>query len=173
MLPGLLRDLVITTARLVGRSWLDANAEETASFTRLQTSSHAPPLPELDYLLGCLLRDRFSLPTSHRQLGPAFARRRSAPPAATYTGRPVHQGRSWQPAELREPSPRTDRDAGNLSAAGSVNGLGPDESRTGTAGCASDPATAATVPTWIWLVRMVNLEMQRELPSSGRRGSTN
>lgn len=41
VLPGLLRDLVIANTRLEGRNWLEVNAEETASFTRLQNSFHA------------------------------------------------------------------------------------------------------------------------------------
>lgn len=126
MLPGLLRDLVIVTTRLVGRAWLEANAEETASFTRLHASLHAPPLPELDHLLACLLSDRFGLSRPKRPPGPELTHRWSASTGADRRGRPAAQGR--------------------------------DESRT-------------AVPTWICLLRKVNLAMQSELPSSGRRRS--
>ena len=47
----LLRDLVIITARLAGRAWLDANADSTAAFTAVQAAWVLPPLPELDQVL--------------------------------------------------------------------------------------------------------------------------
>ena len=59
--PALLRDLVIITARLAGRTWLEANAEGTATFTALYATDQAPPLPELDKILARLLSDRFGL----------------------------------------------------------------------------------------------------------------
>ena len=61
--PALLRDLVIITARLAGRAWLDAHADSTAAFTALQASWQPPPLPELDQALARLLSDRFALPS--------------------------------------------------------------------------------------------------------------
>ena len=67
---ALLRDLVIITTGLVGRIWLDANADSAAAFTALQTTRQPPPLPELDQILARLLSDRF---------GPA------PPAAAAYT----------------------------------------------------------------------------------------
>jgi hypothetical protein len=72
MLPGLLRDLVIITARLAGRSWLEINADSTAAFAALQTTVHPPPLPELDHILACVLSERFGLPRpwQHSRPGP-------------------------------------------------------------------------------------------------------
>jgi hypothetical protein len=61
--PALLGDLVIITARLAGRAWLDAHAGSTAaSFTALQAAWQPPPLPELDQILARVLADRFALP---------------------------------------------------------------------------------------------------------------
>jgi hypothetical protein len=127
--------LVIATTRLVGRSWLRANAEEAASFTALQTSLHPPPLPELDHLLACLLSDRFRLPDPG-------VRRFTA--AAPLDGQHRDQSKR-ETAEKRGAHPCS------------------------TAGCATDPATVAAVPTWICVLRMVNVGMQHELPSSRRR----
>ena len=62
MLPSLLRDLVILTARLAGRTWLEANAGSSAAFTALQATVQPPPLPELDQILARVLSDRFGLP---------------------------------------------------------------------------------------------------------------
>jgi hypothetical protein len=59
--PALLRDLVIITARLAGRTWLEANPDHTADFTLLQATLQPPPLPELDQILARMLSDRFSL----------------------------------------------------------------------------------------------------------------
>ena len=61
-LPALLRDLVIITARLAGRRWLEANVEVAEAFTALQVTVQPPPLPELDHVLACVLSDRFGLP---------------------------------------------------------------------------------------------------------------
>ena len=58
--PALLRDLVIITARLAGRTWLEARADSMATFTELQ-ASWPPPLPELDRILARVLADRFGL----------------------------------------------------------------------------------------------------------------
>jgi len=60
--PALLRDLVIITARLAGRAWLEANADSEAAFTALQATRQPPPLPELDQILARVLSDRFRLP---------------------------------------------------------------------------------------------------------------
>jgi hypothetical protein len=62
--PALLRDLVIITARLAGRAWLDAHAASTAAFTALQATLQPPPLPELDQILARVLSDRFALPAA-------------------------------------------------------------------------------------------------------------
>jgi hypothetical protein len=59
--PALLRDLVIITARLAGRAWLDAHADSRAAFTAVQASWQPPPLQELDQVLARLLSDRFGL----------------------------------------------------------------------------------------------------------------
>ena len=59
--PALLRDLVILTGRLAGRTWLEANADSTAAFTALQVTPLLPP-PELDQVLSCVLSARFGLP---------------------------------------------------------------------------------------------------------------
>jgi len=60
--PALLRDLVIITARLAGRAWLEADADSAAAFTALQATWQPPPLPELDQILARVLSDRFRLP---------------------------------------------------------------------------------------------------------------
>jgi hypothetical protein len=59
--PALLRDLVIITARLAGRTWLQARPDSVAAFTELQASWQPPPLPELDRILAGVLADRFGL----------------------------------------------------------------------------------------------------------------
>jgi hypothetical protein len=61
--PALLRDLVILTGRLAGRTWLEARADAVAGFTELQSSWQPPPPPELDQLLARVLADRFGLPS--------------------------------------------------------------------------------------------------------------
>lgn len=61
--PALLRDLVIITARLAGRTWLDANAEGTTAFTAVEGSWQLPPLPDLDQILARVLSNRFNLPS--------------------------------------------------------------------------------------------------------------
>ena len=63
MLPALLRDLVIITTRLAGRTWLEANADTTSAFMALHASVQPPPLPELDQVLARVLSDRFRLPS--------------------------------------------------------------------------------------------------------------
>ena len=63
MLPALLRDLVIITARLAGRTWLEAHPDSIAAFTALQATVQPPPLPELDQILARVLSDRFGLPS--------------------------------------------------------------------------------------------------------------
>jgi hypothetical protein len=70
MLPALLRDLVIITAKLAGRTWLEANADLTAAFTALQVTLEPPPLPELDQILARVLADRFHLPSQPEQPKP-------------------------------------------------------------------------------------------------------
>jgi hypothetical protein len=139
VLPGLLRDLVIATTRLVGHSWLEANAEEAASFTTLQNSLNAPPLPELDHLLACLLSDRFGLSGE------------SLPPGPTC----IH--------------PVTD--AGRLDGQPpGASPLGPAERGGAHFPDVDGPVPAAGVPTWICLLRRVNLGRQRELPAGGLAG---
>jgi len=61
--PALLRDLVIITARLVGRTWLEADADNAAAFTAAQAIWWLPPPPELDLILARMLADRFGLPS--------------------------------------------------------------------------------------------------------------
>jgi hypothetical protein len=61
--PALLRDLVIITARLAGRAWLETNADSAAALTALQATWQPPPLPELDQILARVLSDRFRLPS--------------------------------------------------------------------------------------------------------------
>jgi hypothetical protein len=61
--PALLRDLVIITARLAGRTWLQAKADSMAAFTELRAAWQPPPLPELDRILAGVLSERFGLPT--------------------------------------------------------------------------------------------------------------
>ena len=62
LLPALLRDLVIVTGKLVGRTWLEAKADLTSAFTALQATPAPPPMPELDQILARVLADRFGLP---------------------------------------------------------------------------------------------------------------
>ena len=64
LLPALLRDLVILTTKLAGRTWLEANIDRTAAFTALQATMQPPSLPELDQILARLLLDRFGPPRS-------------------------------------------------------------------------------------------------------------
>ncbi len=59
--PALLRDLVIITARLAGRTWLQAREDSTADFAAAQASWWPPPLPELDRILARVLSERFGL----------------------------------------------------------------------------------------------------------------
>jgi hypothetical protein len=59
---GLLRDLVILTARLAGRGWLEANSESVADFTALYGTRLPPPLAELDQILASVLSSRFGAP---------------------------------------------------------------------------------------------------------------
>jgi hypothetical protein len=59
--PALLRDLVIITARLAGRAWLNADDDRAAAFTTLQATWQPPPRPELDQILAQVLSDRFGL----------------------------------------------------------------------------------------------------------------
>lgn len=61
---ALLRELVIITGRLVGHSWLEANADRTAAFTALLVTPEPPPLAELDEILAHVLSDRFGLSAS-------------------------------------------------------------------------------------------------------------
>jgi hypothetical protein len=63
--PALLRELVIITGRLAGRSWLQANADRAAAFIALQATPEPPPLAELDQILARVLSDRFG-PSSPR-----------------------------------------------------------------------------------------------------------
>ena len=57
--PALLRDLVIITGRLAGRTWLEDNVDRTAAFTALQFMAEPPPLAELDQILARVLWGRF------------------------------------------------------------------------------------------------------------------
>lgn len=78
MVPALLRDLVIITNRLAGRTWLEANADAAAAFLELQATVQPPPLPELDHILAQVLTDRFGLavPWQLSALGEISSRRR-------------------------------------------------------------------------------------------------
>ena len=60
----LLRDLVILTARLAGRRWLEANSESVAAFTALYATRLPPPLAELDQILASVLSSRFGAPSA-------------------------------------------------------------------------------------------------------------
>ena len=60
---ALLRDLVIITARLAGRAWLEIGTDSATAFTALQATWQPPPLPELDQVLARVLSDRFHLPS--------------------------------------------------------------------------------------------------------------
>lgn len=70
--PALLRDVVLITAGLVGRTWLDAHAGSLDTngagagvFTAVYATQH-PPLPELDRILARVLSDRFGLAPAAR-----------------------------------------------------------------------------------------------------------
>jgi hypothetical protein len=60
---GLLRDVVIITAELAGRTWLETNSETpaAAAFVALTVTRRPPLLPELDRILASLLRSRFAV----------------------------------------------------------------------------------------------------------------
>jgi hypothetical protein len=64
---GLLRDVVIITAELAGRRWLEANADRAADFTGLYVTRLPPPLVELDQILASVLSNRFRLPSATAQ----------------------------------------------------------------------------------------------------------
>lgn len=71
------RDLVTITAGLVGRTWLDANADRLdanggspVGLTAVNATQH-PPLPELDRILARVLSDRFGLAAAART-APAY-----------------------------------------------------------------------------------------------------
>jgi uncharacterized protein (TIGR03382 family) len=181
-LAGLLREVVILTKRLVGGTWLDANAEETASFTRLQSSLGAPPLAELDDLLACLLSDRFGLPRASRHAA-LSSRTTGGPQQAPVTALDqVVRSRARSAAGLPDSRSRSDRDARQFNVTARLDGAGEGESGSctaeqlrahscDTAGGATIPATAAAVPAWIWLLRRVNVGMQSESRSASRRRS--
>lgn len=57
--PALLRDLVIITGRLAGRTWLTAHADTMAAFAALHSMTEPPQLAELDEILAHVLSDRF------------------------------------------------------------------------------------------------------------------
>lgn len=63
---GLLRDLVILTARLAGRRWLEADPDSMAVFTALYATRMppplAPPLAQLGQILAGLVSSRFGAP---------------------------------------------------------------------------------------------------------------
>jgi len=67
-LPYLLREVVIITTRLAGRTWLQTDA--AAALTALHATLQPPPLPELDRILAGVLSDRFGLASARRQPGP-------------------------------------------------------------------------------------------------------
>ena len=58
---GLLRDLVILTARLAGRRWLEADPDSMAVFTALY-ATRMPPLAQLGQILAGLVSSRFGAP---------------------------------------------------------------------------------------------------------------
>jgi hypothetical protein len=66
VLAGLLRDVVIITAKLAGRTWLETNSETpaAAAFVALTVTRQPPLLPELDQILAGLLRSRFAVRAS-------------------------------------------------------------------------------------------------------------
>ena len=59
---GLLRDLVLITTGLAGRTWLEAKAEwpAAAEFAALTTTRQPPLLPDLDRILATVLLSRFA-----------------------------------------------------------------------------------------------------------------
>ena len=59
---GLLRDVVIITAGLAGRGWLETNPDGAAAFTALYRTRLPPPLAELDQILANVLSSRFGAP---------------------------------------------------------------------------------------------------------------
>jgi len=77
--PALLRDLVIVTGRLAGRTWLTAHADTTAAFAALHSMTEPPPLAELDQILARVLSDRFGAALTE---GGGSLKRRSGAPVA-------------------------------------------------------------------------------------------
>jgi len=103
--PALLRDLVIITARLAGRSWLQDRPGAAAAFAALQATRRPPPLPELDRILAQVLSERFSLPSPvAAALRPCYdPPRRGTAATAPHLRRPVPGRRELltQPPETR------------------------------------------------------------------------
>jgi len=58
----LLRDLVILTARLAGRRWLEANPDSVAVFTALYLTRMPPPLASSGQIPAGLPSSRFGAP---------------------------------------------------------------------------------------------------------------
>jgi hypothetical protein len=69
MLPQLLRDVVIITTRLAGRTWPPTRTDAAAALTALHATVQPPPLPELDRILAGVLSDHFGLAKPRRQPG--------------------------------------------------------------------------------------------------------
>lgn len=57
---GLLRDLVMITAALTDRAWVETHADKTAVFAALHSTWQPPPLPELDQILADALSTQFA-----------------------------------------------------------------------------------------------------------------
>ncbi len=57
---GLLRVLVMITAALADRAWVETHADKTALFAASHSAWQPPPLPELDQILADALSARFA-----------------------------------------------------------------------------------------------------------------
>jgi hypothetical protein len=85
---GLLRDLVIITAGLAGRTWLEADPQRVADFTALYSTPLPPPLAELDRILADVLASRFGHRSSpHAVQGSLRVERVHEPGRALQTSR--------------------------------------------------------------------------------------
>lgn len=58
---GLLREVVVVTSKLVGRTWLRNAPDRSADFTALYVTRTPPPLAELDQIIASVLLIRFGL----------------------------------------------------------------------------------------------------------------
>ena len=98
--PALMRDLVIITGRLAGRTWLAAHADTMDAFAALHSMAEPPPLAELDQVLAGVLSDRFAValtggsgsPERRPPLRPGASGAGQAPPTRSASAEPGGPG---------------------------------------------------------------------------------